>query len=245
MPEGPSIVLLKEAAAKFEGKKIIAVSGNSKIDQDQMLNHKILAFKSWGKQFLICFDGFTVRIHLLLFGSYLIDEKKETPARLSLSFNNGEINFYACSVKVIEDEIDHIYDFTSDVMNDEWDAKAAKKKLMLIPKTLICDALLDQQIFSGVGNIIKNEVLYRVKIDPKSEVGGIPSLKINNLIKEARNYSFDFLKWKRSFVLKEHWLAHTKKICLRCNLPIIKEYTGLLKRRSFFCTNCQKLYTWK
>ena len=49
-----------------------------------------------------------------------------------------------------------------------WNAKTAKKKLMLMPNTLICDALLDQQIFSGVGNIIKNEVFYRVKIHPRS-----------------------------------------------------------------------------
>lgn len=33
MPEGPSIVLLREAITQFAGKKIIAVSGNSKIDQ--------------------------------------------------------------------------------------------------------------------------------------------------------------------------------------------------------------------
>ena len=26
---------------------------------------------------------------------------------------------------------------------------------------LVCDALLDQNIFAGVGNIIKNEVLYQ------------------------------------------------------------------------------------
>ena len=242
MPEGPSIVLLKEATKQFEGETIIAVSGNTKIDKDRLLHKEIIEFKSWGKHFLICFKGFTVRIHLLLFGTYRVNETKETPPRLSLTFKNGELNFYTCSVKIIEGNIDDTYDFTSDVMNDNWDAKAAKKKLMLIPETLICDALLNQEIFSGVGNIIKNEVLYRVKIHPNSKVGKIPSLKINKLIKEARNYSFDFLEWKRDFVLKQHWLAHTKKICLRCNLPIIKEYTGHSKRRSFFCTNCQTLY---
>ncbi len=243
MPEGPSIVLLKEAAAKFEGKRIIAVSGNSKIDKTQMLKQKVIAFKSWGKQFLICFSGFTVRIHLLMFGSYRIDEKKETPERLSLTFKNGEWNFYACSVKIIEGNIDDAYDFTADVMNDNWYAKTAKRKLMLMPNTFVCDALLDQQIFSGVGNIIKNEVLYRVKIHPNSEIGKIPALKLNKLIKEARNYSFDFLAWKRDFVLKKHWLAHTKKLCLPFNHPIIKEYTGKNHRRSFICTNCQLLYT--
>jgi endonuclease-8 len=33
MPEGPSIVLLKEEVQQFVGKKIIAVKGNSKIEQ--------------------------------------------------------------------------------------------------------------------------------------------------------------------------------------------------------------------
>ncbi len=40
MPEGPSIFLLKEAESKFEGKKNIAVSDNSKIDKTQIVNAK-------------------------------------------------------------------------------------------------------------------------------------------------------------------------------------------------------------
>jgi formamidopyrimidine-DNA glycosylase len=69
MPESPSIVLLKGEVLQFTGKKIIAVSGNSKIDQARLLNQKIIAFKSWGKHFLICFKEFTLRIHYLMFGS--------------------------------------------------------------------------------------------------------------------------------------------------------------------------------
>ena len=42
MPEGPSIILIKEAVAKFAGKKIIAVSGNSKIDQALLLNKTVI-----------------------------------------------------------------------------------------------------------------------------------------------------------------------------------------------------------
>ena len=242
MPEGPSIVILKEAASIFEGEKIIAVDGNTKIDTDPLLNNKVIAFRTWGKHFLICFKGFTIRIHLLMWGTYRINERKETPARLSLTFKNGELNFYTCSVKFIDGEINDTYDFTSDVMNDNWDAKAAKKKLFLIPETLICDALLNQNIFAGVGNIIKNEVLYRVKVHPNSKVGKIPISKLSKLIKEARNYSFEFLYWKKDFVLKKHYLVYTKKICLSCDYPIRREHTGIYKRRSFICTNCQILY---
>ena len=77
MPEGPSIVLLKELVDGFTGKAVIEVSGYSKIDQSRLLNKKISAFKSWGKHFLICFKGFSLRVHFLLFGSYRINQKKD------------------------------------------------------------------------------------------------------------------------------------------------------------------------
>ena len=127
-------------------------------------------------------------------------------------------------------------------MSDLWNPAVAKQKLKNISGSMLCDALLDQNIFSGVGNIIKNEVLFRIYLHPENKIGDLPQNKIDELIKEARKYSFDFLKWKKDYVLKKHWLAHTKSICPRCNVPFIKKHLGKTKRRSFFCNNCQVLY---
>ncbi|MGE5395276.1 MAG: DNA-formamidopyrimidine glycosylase family protein [Candidatus Saccharibacteria bacterium] len=242
MPEGPSIVLLKEEVRQFTGERIIAVKGNSKIEQNRLVGQQVSSFKSWGKHFLICLEDITVRIHFLMFGSYRINEEKIQPVRLSLIFNNGVINFYACSVKILEGDINHLYDFSEDVMSDEWSPRMAKARLKRVPEELVCDALLEQTIFSGVGNIIKNEVLYRIRVHPESQIGKMPAKKVKQLIEEARNYSFEFLEWKRNYELKKHWLAHTKKVCLRCDLPLVKKHTGKKDRRSFFCTKCQKLY---
>jgi len=242
MPEGPSIVILKEEVQPFIGKKIVRVEGNCKQDIQRLFEQEIIDFKSWGKHFLICFKEFTVKIHFMLFGSYKINEQKDRAPRLRLIFNEGEMNFYACSVKFIEGSLDEVYDWTSDVMSDLWNPKAAKEKLKALPDMLVCDALLNQNIFSGVGNIIKNEVLFRIFLHPESKIGKIPQKKINELIKEARNYSFDFLEWKKQYVLKKHWLAHAKTICPRCHIPFAKKHLGKTNRRSFFCDNCQVLY---
>ncbi|MDQ6890824.1 MAG: endonuclease [Bacteroidota bacterium] len=242
MPEGPSIVILKEAVQQFKGKKIGSVEGNSKLDIQRMSGQKIVDFKSWGKHFIICFKDFSIRIHFMLFGSYRINESKDAAPRLRLVFKNGELNFYACSVKFIEEEIDEVYDWTSDVMNDNWDAKAAKQKIKQISGELVCDTLLNQHIFTGVGNIIKNEVLFRIRLHPETKMGNIPPRKLNELIREARNYSFDFLKWKKEFVLRKHWLAHTKKTCPRDHIPFIKKHCGKTRRRTFYCEMCQVLY---
>jgi endonuclease-8 len=243
MPEGPSLVIAKEEMMPFIGKKIIAVSGNTKTDKGRILNKKLLDIKTWGKHLLFCFGkNFTIRIHFLMFGKYLVNAKREGDPRLSMQFNNGEINLYTCSVKFIEEPLDEIYEWSADVLSDEWNSRAAKKKLKAVPNMLVTDALLDQNIFAGVGNIIKNEVLYRIKVHPKTEVGNLPVKQLNDLIKEARNYSFDFLKWKKEYTLRKHWLAHTKKTCSRDGDKIIKEYLGKTQRRTFFCNTCQVLY---
>jgi len=242
MPEGPSIVILKEHVQAFIGKKVLKVNGNSNQDIQILKNKKIIDFKSWGKHFLICFDDLTVRIHFMLFGTYRINEAKETPPRLGLIFKTGELNFYACSVQFIDDELDELYDWSADVLSDKWNAPKAKKKLKENPDMLVCDALLDQQIFSGVGNIIKNEVLYRIKVHPESTVENLPVKQLNALIKEARNYSFDFLVWKKAFVLKKHWLAHKQKICKRDGNSIVKKHLGKTNRRTFYCEVCQVKY---
>jgi Formamidopyrimidine-DNA glycosylase len=158
MPEGPSIVILREEVQTFTGQKILRAEGNStKIDKARLVGQRIVAFRSWGKHFLIELDGFALRIHFLLFGSYRVNERKDRPARLSLSFAKGELNFYSCSVRYIEGELDDIYDWRTDVMSDQWDAARARKKVRAAPETPVCDALLDQNVFAGVGNIIKNE----------------------------------------------------------------------------------------
>lgn len=242
MPEGPSIVILREKAAQFSGSTVRRFSGNSRIDLQRLQDQQILSVRSWGKQFLLEFQGFALRIHLLLFGTYRINERKDTQARLSLGFDQGELNFYTCSIKFIEGQLDEAYDWTADVMSPTWSADAAVAKLRAMPETLVCDALLDQTVFAGVGNIIKNEVLFRLGIHPLSTVGGLPQELLQGLISEARIYSFEFLEWKMAFVLKQHWLAHTKTMCARCSIPLKKAKLGRTRRRSFYCEHCQVLY---
>jgi endonuclease VIII len=243
MPEGPSIVILKEAVQAFRGKKVTTASGNLKtFDLSMIEGKKVLDFKSWGKHFLICFKGFTIRIHFLMFGSYTVNERKDREPRLQLQFKEGEINFYSCAIRLVDGPVDEVYDFSSDVMSEEWDEKKALQKLRKQPETLVCDALLDQNIFSGVGNIIKNEVLFRIRVHPASTIGALPPKKLKELVAEAVNYSFDFLRWKKEYKLRAHWLAHNKTVCPRDEIPFIKEHMGRTNRRTFYCPLCQEIY---
>ena len=244
MPEGPSLYLLKEQTARFVGQDIVRAEGNTwAIDKARLVGQPILAIHTWGKHLLIETPAMVLRIHFLLFGTYRIDERRDKEARLSLATSGGgEMNVYACSVKEIDRDTFAAYDFSADVMSAQWDPKKARKKLRARPELLACDALLDQDIFSGVGNIIKNEVLFRIRVHPLSAVGALPAAKLRQLVDEARQYSFDFLEWKRQVGLKQPWHAHAQRTCPRCKIPLHKANLGQTRRRSFWCERCQKHY---
>jgi endonuclease-8 len=244
VPEGPSLVILQEETARFVGQEIVLAEGNTRaIDTARLVGQPVVSLRTWGKHFLIEMPDMVVRIHFLLFGTYRVNERRDKPPRLSLGFaDGGELNFYACSVKEIDCDLDSLYDWSADVMSDQWDPAKARKKLRAAPDMLACDALLNQSLFAGVGNIIKNEVLFRIRVHPLSQVGALPPAKLRALVQEARQYSFEFLAWKKEYTLKKHWLAHTKSTCPRCHIPFKKAHLGRTNRRSFFCERCQKRY---
>ncbi|MFL6693549.1 MAG: DNA-formamidopyrimidine glycosylase family protein [Ramlibacter sp.] len=244
MPEGPSLVILREQAQVFEGRRILRVEGNTTLDKDRLKGRTVQAVRTWGKHFLLELPTVALRIHLLMFGSYCIDSRKpDKPLRIGLGFAGGrELNFYSCAARLVEEPLDLLYDWQADVMSEHWDPELARERLLANPGMLACDALLDQGLFAGVGNIIKNEVLFRIRVHPLSQVGALPPDKLRELVREARTYSFEFLVWKKAFVLRKHWLAHTKRTCPRCNIPFHKGHLGHSQRRSFWCENCQVRY---
>lgn len=243
MPEGPSLVILREEAARFRRRTVRRVEGNSKLDIQRMQGRRVVSVRSWGKHFLLEFSSFSLRVHMLMFGTWRIDEPKpDKPPRLALHFDNGTLYFYSSSLKYVESPLEETYDWRADVMSPDWDSALARRKLKRQPDTLACDALLDQEVFAGVGNIIKNEVLFRIRVHPETKVGDLPPRKLGELIRQAREYSFDFLEWKKQYVLRKHWLVHRKRDCPECGQRLELAHLGTRQRRTFWCSCCQVRY---
>ena len=244
MAEGPLLVMWKEKILPAIGKTITAVENNTKLDADRMLHKTITDVKTWGKHFLICFDDFTLRIHFLMFGDLYINHRKppEKPIKLSLRCNGMELVFYNCALRFIEEPLNEVYDWSADIMSEAWNEDAALAKLKAIPDALVCDALLKQEIFSGVGNVIKNEVLFRVRVQPLSKVGKIPAAKWEELLQDLITYSHQLLAWRSHGEYQQHWQANGRKWCPRDKVSFVKAYLGEDERRSYYCTHCQVLY---
>ncbi len=240
--EGPSLVILKEELAEFVGNRIKGVGGNTlKIEKQRLKNKVIRGIHTWGKHLIFEFDKFFVRIHFLMYGSYRINERKPgKKARLCFKTKSGELNFYNCSVILVDEPLNESYDWKADLMGDEWDEELAIKRVKQNPEEQVCDVLLDQDIFAGLGNIMKCETLYNVRIHPETKVKALSEKEIKELVSESRAYAFEFYGWKRIFELRKHWKIYKQKVCSSCGGKVTLKKTGKKNRRSFICESCQK-----
>src|SRR3954468_19610943 len=172
MPEGPQMVFLKEQLQHFIGQQLVIVRGSAiNIPFDEIQGRTLTGIETFGKEILFCLGPSTIRIHLMLFGKFALDNELNRALRLGLQFENGEVNFYSCECKFISQPLDEVYDWSIDVLHPSFNTGKAAEKLQARPNELICEALLDQHIFAGVGNKIKNEVLFRRRIHPESLAG--------------------------------------------------------------------------
>ena len=79
-----------------------------------------------------------------------------------------------------------------------------------------------RDLYDWGGNVIRNEVLFRIRVHPLSTVGALPPARLRDLVKHARLFTFEFDEWKKADMdgdesvrqgdtLAKHWLVHNKK----------------------------------
>jgi endonuclease-8 len=249
--EGPSLYLAQKKLAPFKGQAIGQVSGNSTIGIERLRHERIKDIFSWGKHLVFQFDTFALRVHFMLFGTFEAtidgqsvtgDYKEAQTPRLALVLPNGHIEMYSCSLRYLEEKrAKKTYDFSADVMARQWNPERALEKVRRAPAEEIGDVLLDQDIFAGVGNIIRNEILFLAGIHPEARVKDIPLRKLRELIRLAREFSFQFYRWRKRFVLRKNLVIYQRSTCPGSETKIIRKITGKRARRSYICPECQKL----
>lgn len=249
--EGPSLFLAQEQLQPFKGKRILQVTGNTKIGKERLQDQIVKEVFSWAKHLVFQFDDFALRVHFMLFGTFEAtiegkavtgDYKRAYEPRLALSFENGEIQLFNCSIKFIESKkAQSEYDYSIDIMSPKWDSNKALRQVKQYPDEQIADVLLDQEIFAGVGNMIKNEVLSLTHLNPKRKAKDIPDQKLRELISVTKSFSIQFYEWRKEFILTVNLKVHRKANCPFCDHKLIREKTGKKARWSYYCPICQTL----
>ena len=249
--EGPSLFLARQQLRPLRGQRVASAYGDTKsVDPADLVGRRLKDVFAWGKHLVLQFDEYALRIHFLMFGSFeaLIgdawvtgDYRRSRTPRLAIVFPHGEFKAYSCSIRRIESKAAaKDYDRGVDIMSPAWDEARVRRLLRGQAKEQIADVLLDQNIFAGVGNIIKNEVLSNVRVRPTCRVEALTPSKQRQITQEARAFSRQFYLWRKRFVLLKNLRTHRKARCQYCGGALKRAKTGKRERWSYWCPKDQR-----
>jgi formamidopyrimidine-DNA glycosylase len=98
------------------------------------------------------------------------------------------------------------------------------------------DALMDQTVLAGVGNILATEGLWNARIDPRSRSDALSTADVGAVVRGIRVAIRRELRIKPAEV-DQHAYGRAGKPCLRCGTTIARVTLG--GRTTAFCPGCQ------
>ena len=283
MPELPEVETVKRGLEEFiinENINKVYISNFSlrfpwpKNFISKIINSKIISIRRRAKYILIKLsNNYTIISHLGMSGSYRVvnlnkskDYKPIKHDHLIIDLDHYKIVYndprrfgYIDLTNEDPDEHKFLSFLGPEPLSNSFNADNLAKKLLNKEKA-IKNALLDQNIISGLGNIYVCEALFRARINPKSNcskfvgVSGKPKKplitlvsKINQIIKEAINVGGSTLKDFSNISGKMGYFQSSFNVYGRekeeCSLTdcegIIRRYNQS-GRSTFFCPKCQK-----
>lgn len=200
--------------------------------------------------------GLTLHSHLLMEGRwdlYAAAERWKKPAhtaRVILKTRElAAVGFDIAQVKLVptEQEADLIGHLGPDLLGDGWDPQQALDNLGANPAAGLGQALLDQRIMAGVGNVYRSEILFLRRLHPLTPVGQVADLR--EVVGIARRLLWVNKDRSRRVTTGQArtrdplWVyGRAGKPCLRCATPIrllkIPSGTGS-ERDCYWCPQCQ------
>ena len=122
------------------------------------------------------------------------------------------------------------------------DLEACVPRFALVePTTTIAEALLDQRICCGVGNVFKSEICWAARLDPFTPVDAVPVSLRRELVQIAAQQLRANLDTARRTTVPGGVAVygHAGERCRRCGASIRMRRHGVHARSTYWCPGCQ------
>lgn len=217
------------------------------------------AVEARGKHLLVHFDGgLSLRTHLRMTGSWHVyreAQRWQKPAHLARAVVGVDSGWVAVCFQAPVIETFHratrepdaisvlgpdlcLPSATTDAVLDDVVARVGR---FAHPGTTLGEALLDQRIAAGIGNVYKSETCFAVGLDPATPIADVPDAVRRRLWSVAAHQLQSNLgrAERRSHPAGLAVYGRRGQPCHRCGTPIRMVRHGDLARSTYWCPTCQ------
>ena len=271
MPEGDTIfraarTLNRALAGRIVTRFESVYPALTRVDVDRPITGRVIeAVSSRGKHLLIAFSGdLVLHTHMRMHGSWHIYRPGErwqapshdmrivigTDAYVAVAFNVPIAEFLTGTALVRHAQIQAL---GPDLADPSFDRDDVRRRLAAHGDEPINDVLLNQHVLSGIGNVLKSEVLFVARLNPFTFVREIDDATINRLIDASirlmRMNLTDSVSMPPAFGRRTTGSLDPRaklfvygrggKPCRTCGTPIEARKTGVDSRLTYWCPTCQ------
>lgn len=178
MPEGDTVlraaVKLREA---LEGRELtrcdVRVPRYAAVD---LSGHVVDEVLSRGKHLFIRVGQASIHSHLKMDGAWIIGRVRGPAYKIRIVLETAQSRASGVDLGVLEildraTDMDAVAHLGPDLLGDDWSAEIAAANLVADPSRPLAEALLDQRVMAGVGNVYANELSFVFGLRPGTAVG--------------------------------------------------------------------------
>ena len=123
-----------------------------------------------------------------------------------------------------------------DILAPDFDAERIAHSLAGVPDRSLGDALLDQHLVAGIGNIFKSEACFAAHLDPWQRVADVPAQQLRHVAQAAHDLMHEAVEAGRQ---DRAVYKRAGRPCPSCGTPIRSRGQGDANRTTYWCPSCQ------
>jgi endonuclease-8 len=245
MPEGDSIHRVAQRLQPLVGEKLEVETPHPRARESGVASRldgrRLLGVEAVGKNLLLRFeDGLVLRSHLRMRGRWQVLERNGPSTRrgmpwLVLRGESAEAILWHGPVLELDDT--HVRRLGPDILADPPDLEEMLERIRAAdPSLAVGEAVLDQRLVAGIGNMWRAEALWRAQVSPWARLGELSDDDLRRILSEAAQLMRRSLD---SGLRQRAAYRQAGRPCPRCGTPIASRGQGDANRIAYWCPGCQ------
>ena len=242
VPEGDSLARAARRLQVLVGERVEVETPHPRAAVKQLAprldGRRLLGVEAAGKNLILRFeDGVVLRSHLRMSGRWQVRARgSKLVGRPWLVLRGAEREAVLWNGPVLELDDRAVRRLGPDILAVPPDRDAMIVNLRRDPRRVVGDALLDQRLVAGIGNLWKAEALWAARVSPWRPLAELSDEELSAVLQVAHELMTASVETgrERRFVYKR-----AGRGCRRCGTPIEARGQGDANRTAYWCPVCQ------